>query len=704
MVEAINCLRYKAIRCTTFHRLCITREADQRVQGLPQPRQLSEGLYYLLDRIPVPVETHDLLVGRIPERLPDESEEQFFWETVRLWEGRAIPPWMRDGGHECFAWDRLLRLGLPGLEAFASQELARRQAAGEPVARLDFVRGAVGVYRAFRHYARRYASAAQRAGLTAAGENCATIAENRPQTFAQALQLVWLVGHVYCTMLAQNPTLTFGRLDQLLLPYYRQDLSAGRLTREQAGDLIEDFYAKNNLILGRGEHQMGGRAPENTGWQRNLTYDAPQYVVLGGTRADGGPPANELTTLMLERVVPRFENPVVVLRYTKDLPESVWRLACGKMRANASMMVYNDHNIIPAMIAAGIDPVHALTYTMHGCNWPDIPGIQRTVQVRFFQLPQLVLDALDQESANESALYAHLDELAYKRAAKLCQEFRQARSRWEQEQPGPLRVDDCFLDGPVANASSWQLGGVRYSNVIFALSGIATAADSLAAIDELVFRREQMSLDELRGAIEDGYSKHPSLRQRCLNAPKFGQDDERADRHAVRLLTLVLDAIARASQHDVLSFCCLETDMRHIHFGQELGATPDGRRAGEAISENTSPTPGSARYGLTAMLRSVAKLPLNRLHSGALNLRLRPNMFSGTEGLDRLRQILRTYLDLGGLQVQLSLADVDELRDAQRCPERHRDLMVRITGYSAAFVDMTREAQDEIIHREELGV
>jgi formate C-acetyltransferase len=264
-------------------------------------------------------------------------------------------------------------------------------------------------------------------------------------------------------------------------------------------------------------------------------------------------------------------------------------------------------------------------------------------------------------------------------------------------------VDDCFLEGPVANASSWQFGGVRYSTVIFALSGIATAADSLAAIDELALSTNRVSLERLREAIRDGFSEHSFLRQQCLNVTKFGQDDERTDRHAVRLLMLVLDAISRASGDDVVSFCCLETDMRHIRFGQELGATPDGRQAGEPISENTSPTPGSARYGLTAMLRSVAKLPLNRIHSGALNLRLRPNMFSGRDGQDRLSQILRAYLDLGGLQVQLSLADIDELRDAQRCPERHRDLMVRITGYSAAFVDMTREAQDEIIRREELG-
>jgi len=115
-------------------------------------------------------------------------------------------------------------------------------------------------------------------------------------------------------MITVNPTLTFGRLDVLLLPFYRRDLEARRLTRTQAGDLIADFYAKNNLILGRGEHQMSGGSETDTGWQRNLTYDAPQYVVLGGYRLDGSPATDELTELFLERVDPRYENPVMVLR------------------------------------------------------------------------------------------------------------------------------------------------------------------------------------------------------------------------------------------------------------------------------------------------------------------------------------------------------------------------------------------------------
>jgi formate C-acetyltransferase len=708
--EAIDALRYKDVRSTTIERLRLTWEADAHVQGLAQPLQLGEGLYTLLARISLPVSPHDCIVGRISERVPDAEQEAFYRACLEEWKGKAIPPWMRDGGHECFAWERLLHLGLPGLEAFARREVERRAKAGESQKCIDYLRGAVRIYQAFRNYARRYAVAAQEAGLYDASARCAHLADHPPRTFAEALQLTWLVGLVYCTMVNPNPTLTFGRIDELFLPYYRADLDAGRLTREGAGDLIEDFYCKNNLILGRGEHQMGGSSAKDTGWTRNLTYDAPQYVVLGGSRADGAPVANDLTALCLERIVPRFENPVVVLRYTPDLPEPVWRLACEKMRANASMLVYSDQQVIPAMVHCGIAPEDAVTYTMHGCNWPDIPGIQRSVHTHFLALPQLLRDALvslARDTANLDEVYARFADLVRDEVEIYCDQYRAARATWDQDAPGLLRVDDCFLDGPIVRARSWQVGGCAYTTVVLAIAGIASVADSLAALEQLVFSSGQVSIETLVQAMEDDFGGREDLRRRCLDAPKYGQDDERADRHAVRALNTVLHEIDRmthaGSGKGVIAFRCLETDMQHIRIGRAIGATPDGRHAGEPISENTSPTPGAAVNGLTAMLRSIAKLPTERIHSGALNVRLQPRLFAGPTGLTRLAQLLRTYVDLGGLQVQLSLADVAELRDAQRHPERHRDLMVRITGYSAAFVDMTRQAQDEIIRREEMG-
>ena len=708
--EAVEALRYKPVCSTTLERLRVTEKANHRVAGLPQPLQLGEGLYYLLDHVAVPVSSDDLILGRIEEEVPDDSGEIFFRSTVAAWNGKSIPAWMPDGGHECFAWDRLLRFGLSGLEDYAQEEQERRIAAGEQGNHLDYLRGAVQVYQAFRRYARRYATAGREAGLEEAASWCDHVADHPPATFGEAMQLMWLVGNVYCTMVACNATLTFGRMDELLLPFYRKDLADGRLTDEKAGDLIEDFYCKNNLILGRGEHQMSHSSEKDTGWARNLTYDAPQYVILGGRRVDGAPVSNELTVLFLERIVPRFENPVVVVRYTNDLPEPVWRLACEKMRDNASMMVYSDEKVIPAMIHCGIAPEDALTYTMHGCNWPDIPGIQRSVYLYFVQLPRTLRKALlsmDGEISSIEEVYERFISLLREEFEEHADRFRTERKAWDHRAPGILRVDDCFLDGPIDAARSWAVGGVKYPNMILSITGLASATDSIMALDELVFRSGKASMDTLLQALQDDFADQERLRQLCVHAPKYGQGDDRADRHAVRLLETInreIDRVSRIGADDEVNiFRCLETDMRHIPFGMDLGATPDGRRADQPISENTSPAPGSCKNGLTEMFHSLSQLPFNRINSGALNLRMQPVLFAGADGLQRLAELLRTYFDMGGLQVQLSFASVQELRDAQADPESYRDLMIRITGYSAAFVDMTREAQDEIIRREEMA-
>lgn len=710
IAEALDALRTKPVRSTTMERLRLTIEADEMVTDLPQPLQLGEGLYHLLNNISTPLAPHDLLAGRITEEVPGEADEALFQDTVVAWNNRGIPPWMRDGGHECFAWNRLLDHGLSDLESQARANLEALHTANAPIERQQFLQGAIGVYRALRRYAHRYAETARGAGMCAIANNCAAAAERAPKTFAEALQLIWLVGHVYCSMASINPTLTFGRLDELLLPFYRTDLAVGRLTHDEAAALISDFYCKNNLILGRGEHQMSGGSEGDTGWQRNLTYDAPQYIVLGGRRLDGSANCNELTALFLERIVPRFENPVVVLRYTPDLQSELWRTACDKMRANASMMVYNDAAIIPAMIEACIAPEHAVTYTMHGCNWPDVPGVQRTAHTHNTILPdhmrQAILDMAD-DIESIAPIEQRFLEIASTEIRQQCAMLRQRMATWHNLAPGILRLDDCFLDGPIERAQSWEMGGVPHRNLIVALCGLASAADALTAVESLVFGGGDVSLAELKRALEGDFVGWEALHRHCLAAPKFGQDNPVADGHAVRLLNALLDEIHRArgagTDDAMLVFCCLESDMRHIRFGFTLGATADGRRAGEPISENSGPAAGVCTNGLTAMLRSMIKLPLHRVHSGALNVRMQPRLFRGEEGLNTLAALLRTYMEAGGLQVQLSFVDTAVLRDAQAHPAHYRDLMVRITGYSAAFVDMARHAQDEIIRREEMG-
>ena len=706
IAEGLYSIREKDIQSATLERLRLTWEADESVRELPQQLQLGEGLYYLLENISLPVSPDDLILGRITEEVPDADGESLLEKTAEEWR-RGIPRWMPDGGHECFYWESLLSLGLPGLENFAQKELSRRITAGETGEHLNFLRGAIRIYQAFRNYARGYALSAREIGLDEQAENCSAIAERAPETFAEALQLLWLVGVVYCTMGSVNPTLTFGRIDELLLDFYRNDLAAGRITSEEAGDLIEDFYCKNNVILGRGEHQMSGGTEKDTGWLRNLTYDAPQYIILGGRRCNGTPVVNELTQLFLERIVPAFENPVVVFRYTPDVPDDTWQLVCEKLRDNSSVLVYNDEDVIPAMIQCGIGEQDAITYTMHGCNWPDIPK-GRSVGGCSLQLPHQALQAIMEGEEPKS-----IDEVYERFAISIRSEIetsfeglRERRKDWDTMVPGNLRIDDCFLDGPVARARSWTIGGTEYSTVTSSIRFIASAIDCFAAVDELVFSSGKTSMSELRKALTDDFAGHEPLRQLCLNAPKFGQDNDRADRHAIRVLNTITSEFDRASRFgssdEVIAFRCLTTDMGHIGAGSQLGATPDGRHAGEPVSDNMSPYPGSCTQGITAMLRSAAKLPLHRINSGPLNVRIQRRLVNGDEGLSRLTALLRTYFDMGGLQVQISVADTDELRDAQINPEAHRDLMVRITGYSAVFIDMCQKAQDEIIRRQEL--
>lgn len=500
--EALYAIREKDVRSATLERLRVSLESDKLVCGLPQPLQIGEGLYYILDHISVPVHPDDLILGRIAEEIPDEDGELLLDQVARMW-GRGIPPWMLDRGHECFDWERLLRLGLPGLENLARDELTRRLSNGETGEQLDFMRGAIRIYQAFRNYARRYALAAYESGLVAQAERCHVLAERPPETFAEALQLIWLVEIVYCTMVSVNSTLTSGRLDEPLIGFYRADLFAGRLTPDLAGDLIEDFYCKNNLILGRGEHQMSEGTSRDTGWLRNLCYDAPQYIVLGGCKQDGSPVANELTEIFLERVVPEFENPVIVLRYTSDLPDHIWQIACDKMRNNASLMVYNDNDVIPAMIHCGIDKRDAVTYTMHGCNWPDIPGKQEEVRIWMPIIPQYVLRALldDREPKDIDELYNRFALNFRADLERECEQFRSDRENWSALLPGPLRVDHCFLDGPIGRARSWTLGGVKYCTFVCAICSIATAADCFAAVDELVFSSKKVSMKDLKSAL-----------------------------------------------------------------------------------------------------------------------------------------------------------------------------------------------------------
>lgn len=755
--EAMTALTEKPVKCTTLERIRLFTEADEWLDPeLAQPLKYGLGLGYVLDHITQPVDPCDLILGRITEEVPDEEGEAFFQEMcVRYkrealpWDKGTQPFWVNDQGHTSFYWKDVIEYGLSGLKERAERRMQKAADVGDEKTRI-YLEGAVHAYSAIQRYLKRYAETARRMGMNEAADACAYAAERAPQTFREALQMLWAIMLIYCSMLAGNPTLTYGRMDLFLQPLYEKDIREGRLTREEAGLLILDFYCKNNLIMGRGEHQLSiGDEEISTGWQRNLNFDAPQYLCLGGSRPGGDPcsACSDLTLLFAQQVVPGFKNPVIVFRYaegTKEKQPVLWETLVDKMRGSASMMVYNEKQIISAYRKAGVPLEDAEQFEHYGCNWPNLPGMDaggcgyiedwceiteeersvirgegRTGAFWRGGLVSVFLDVFGKLAGSGSAslsiddFYRGIDE-GFSEAfnSRLRQELTM-REILYRNRPGLLFYQDLFFRDTVERGLDYFCGGCKYFTYINSYGGFASLVDCMTAVDVLCFREKKVSIQKLYDACVTDFENDPILLAMCRKTPKLGADDPIANEHGKRMLNMLTDITWREVEkyricdrpdNKIVIRQSIETDTGHIAMGKRLGATPDGRKAGMPLSQNTQPAVGSSVNGMTAMFHSLASLPFDRIMSGALNVTIQPAMFAGEQGLKLLAAVIGTYFEMGGLQTQISAVDVEDLREAQKHPDAHRDLMVRITGYSAVFVDMLKSAQDDIIRREEMAL
>lgn len=707
--ETLDVLRNKPINSTFYERLELLENELIRYRALPQPLRQGYAHAYFLENISCPVQKHDILLGRIVEIVPDKDQEKYFQEVLeKHWKERIY--FTVDTGHCTFDWENLIKSGLNGYIEKCDKELQRRLQEGDNAERIIYLQGMQLVYRAYQRYIERYAIEAQKAGLVQAATACHHIAYYPPSNFYEAMQLYLFVTHIYSMCSVRGTaTLSCGRMDDILAPFYERDIAEGRLTREEAGYIIDDFNCKSAMTLGRGEHQMSGEY--GTGWIRNPMYDNPTYVILGGYSNHSR--RNPLTELFLERIHPRLENPVYVFRRTKETDRGIWTKVCDKLRQNASLLVYNDETVIPAMRNAGIDAEDAVNYTMHGCNWPDIQGMNVNISVGN-PIPARLMEVLfDQKKGKPKQNFSTMEEI-YKAFEEnwrqyIREKYKEERAKREREAETScqtLYVKDCFMRGPLEKAIGSDYA-VKYRIMQNLILNVGTAADILAALEQVVFGENPVSMDTLAEALSVNFKGYEDLHRRCKKAPKFGQDDERSDAHAVRIIKCMTDIVSeeavnpKTGLRDLITTCVTATDMLHLRDGSRMGATPDGRLAGQPLSENLSPSVGSGCVA-TELLNSVSKLPLNRICSGALNVRMSENIRSGDKGLMYLAALLETYFNNGGMQIQLSVADTKTLQEAQMYPEKYSDLMVRITGYSAVFVDMCREAQNEIIRRDEM--
>ncbi|MCX7017279.1 MAG: glycyl radical protein, partial [Candidatus Sumerlaeota bacterium] len=449
-----------------------------------------------------------------------------------------------------------------------------------------------------------------------------------------------------------------------------------------------------------------------------------QNLIVGGVDSDGADATNELTWLCLETTEQlRTHQPSLSLRWHEGCPPALLEKACEMIRSGLGLpALFNDRIIVGSLHRAGVSWDDARDYAIAGCEELAVPGkLFGVIRGQKVEQSKCLLRALfnghdpySHRSSNAAQVNGHdfqtFDELLQAYRAELSRATHEtiARSKAADEANAkftPHPFVSLLFDGCLERGLDLTRGGARYNITSMTEAGTITAADSLLAIRKAVFEDKILSLGEFRQALLDNFDGHEALRQWLLNqVPKFGNDEDTIDELARQLADMSCDVIEEIGEPDFRGgvFVTGSGGSTAWLAGKQTGATPDGRRAGEALSVSLGPTAGADRNGPTATLNSVAKLNWVRQAGGALtHLKFPAAALAGREGLHNLAALIATFFRRGGMGVHISVVDRATLLAARAEPEKHRDLLVRVGGFSAPFTLLSREIQDNIIARTE---
>ncbi|MBR0459869.1 MAG: hypothetical protein IJJ26_11585, partial [Victivallales bacterium] len=637
-------------------------------------RYLSE-FEALLAELPTPVEPDDVFVGRMRE-----ARWPYADPISRTQDGLASE------GHITLPLAEVLSRGLAGIETDVEKNASR---IATPAAR-TYRDSAHRCITAIRDFARRWSEAARAAGKLRAAEALAVVPYGPAYDLFSSLQSIWMMQFVAsCVCGARD--FAPGRLDGLLAGHVKASLR--EVGHKETLRLFAFFLIKFNEIT--------GTATDNYARKPTPCTSSKQYITFGGPLPDG---AEAVQTLLVEAAeLVRLPQPTLNFRLSAQSPDAFWQLAGHAAQTlGPQCNFFNDDLIHDKLRKSGIAPEDAANYAFTACNRVDLPGklynIMRRID-RFDNSTAWFRTALERAAAaGSNSPEAILSELR-RIAIDEIRAYSASVTNIYTDKP-VFRFESLFLSESIQQCRDiYQGGAERYRWQHHMFSGIATIGDSLAAIQKLVTEEQRFTLPELLDILDQDFAGHAELRDELrTRMPKFGNGDPAADRFAAAAGNTLIDALEEVGRCDnwimMPSFYSLT---QHARFGAEVKATPDGRSAGEPVSENQSPVHGADHESPTALLRSVATLPLRRCICGGLNLNL-----SGTRpDAEQLTALLRSFFALGGQHVGFTFADRATLEDARLHPEKHRTLFIRKTGFSEFFIALSPEEQQEIIDRTE---
>lgn len=687
------------------------------------PRDILAGFTYRYTydtTIPVDMpEDYDPLYR--PPVTPDSQRE---YETVLLHHGldpdsreakelriflSGVDAWLYKhwfSGHILPGYDRLMEIGFVGLVEIGEASVAQHTGVNR-----EFAEAMLITSRAAVAYTARYAALAEemaaqaedllcRQNLSRIADSCRHLTQGKPRNFFDAVQLLWLAQEM---MMVENipASESLGRMDVYLAPFYERDVQAGTLTYNEASEILDALWIK---------------------FSGNL--HSYQAVTVSGTNADGTTFENDLTYLIMQSTRKlMFDQPLIDFRYTDGMSRRLWNEVVALVKTGTGFPgIFYDPICIRAKESTGQTPEDARNYAIIGCVETGLPGHEYTpTELVHLNWPKLFELMFNHGHATMQDFYAPLfEDKDLDSIASFDEFYAWFKSEMEQFTALSMRAIElietmipwCFptpylsslMVGCYEKGMDVTAGACRYNNTGVSTCGLATAVDSLAAIKQVVYEDKLMPLSEFARAVNANFEGYEELHNIVSNhCPKFGNDNDEVDFYMSDLIAAFGRVVnARKNPRGGHYMTGLYSVEDHAKAGMKTAATPDGRLAGMYESNSMASVQGKDVSGPTALINSVVKTDLNIATNGmVLDLKFNPQFLESPAHVDALKMLIDTYFHNGGMEIQFSVVSRETLLAAQREPEKYRNLVVRVSGFSAYFRSLNKTTQDEIIARTE---
>lgn len=655
----------------------------------------ANGIYAIFTETKPVILRSELIAGNT-KALCCEAEPEALAQAKKVVLDLGLRWFLHNRDHFTANHEHILQIGLPGLIAEIDGSLKKYQDDAKKCETLSGMRHTLcGFSEMIKNYIAEAQACKTKEGYDAKRlddmiENCTALLSGKPQSFAQALQLVWFCYIAF--RMDRGGAMALGRMDQYLYPFYKADIENGTITDEQVIELLENVFIK-------------------------LQGDVVN-ICIGGKNINGECEVNPLSYCVLKAVgnchVP---GPNLSLRYTENIPDDFLDECLKTIGTGLGYpALMNDDVNIAALKKYGYAEEDVYNYTMVGCIENFMTGMQPPWCDGRLDIPphfdylfnhgisktnnSCGIDTGDVENIHsmQEFMAAFEKQLAFG-VARYCACFNQINSINQERFPEPFL--SCFCYDCIGRGLDINNGGSRYPSVHgVGLTGIATTADSLAAIEKVVFVDKKATLTDMKNALNANFVGYEDLQQCLLEAPKYGNNDEFVDKYAVWFFDYLSEQFNKYKTRDGGGiYMAATTNTANVGVGEITNATPDGRERGEALSDTASPMYGKDVRGVTSTINSVSKPDYTKVATGSVvNQKFSPTMFND-QNRPKLAALIRTYFKKGGQEVQINATSREVLKDAMDHPENYQNLVVRVSGFSAFYVTLDRPVQLDILNR-----